>query len=159
MAKTDVILIKKVDGLGGEADQASVAAGYARNYLIPQGYAIPLTNANKRRVDSLRERREKRETEELEHAKELEASLSKLVLNIKVKTGEDGRMFGSVTSQVIADELMSQFELELDRRKIQLPESIKSAGEHLIEIRLHADVTAKLKVQIEGTTPMPTAAE
>jgi len=78
---------------------------------------------------------------------------------VKVKTGEDGKMFGSVTSQVIADELMSQFELELDRRKIQLPEAIKSAGEHLIEIRLHTDVTAKLKVQIEGTTPMPVAAE
>ena len=159
MAKTDVILIKKVDGLGGEADQATVAAGYARNYLIPQGYAIPLTNANKRRVESLRERRQKRESDELEHAKELESSLSRLVLNIKVKTGDDGKMFGSVTSQNIADELMSQFELELDRRKIQLPEAIKSAGEHLIEIRLHADVTAKLKVQIEGSTSMPVATE
>ncbi|HCP38083.1 MAG TPA: 50S ribosomal protein L9, partial [Verrucomicrobiales bacterium] len=117
MAKTDVILIKKVDGLGGEADQATVAAGYARNYLIPQGYAIPLTNANKRRVDSLRDRRQKRETEELNHAKELQGSLGKLILNIRMKTGEDGKMFGSVTSQVIAEELMSQFELALVRRK------------------------------------------
>ena len=157
MAKTDVILIKKVDGLGGEADQATVAAGYARNYLIPQGYAIPLTNANKRRVDSLRDRRKKRETEELSHAKELEGSLSKLVLNIKAKTGEDGKMFGSVTSQVIADELISQFELELDRRKILLPEPIKLAGEHLIEIRLHSEVTANLKVLIEGSAPRQTA--
>lgn len=159
MAKTDVILIKKVDGLGGEADQATVAAGYARNYLIPQGYAIPLTNANKRRVDSLRDRRQKREAEELSHAKELQGSLGKLVLNIKVKTGEDGKMFGSVTSQVIAEELMSQFELELDRRKILLPEAIKFAGEHLIEIRLHSDVTANLKVVIEGSAPMPAPAE
>lgn len=157
MAKTDVILIKKVDGLGGEADQATVAAGYARNYLIPQGYAIPLTNANKRRVYSLRDRRQKRETEELSHAKELEGSLSKLVLNIKAKTGEDGKMFGSVTSQVIADELISQFELELDRRKILLPEPIKLAGEHLIEIRLHSEVTANLKVLIEGSAPRQTA--
>ncbi len=159
MAKTDVILIKKIDGLGGEADQATVAAGYARNYLIPQGYAIPLTNANKRRVDSLRDRRQKRETEELNHAKELQGSLGKLIFNIRMKTGEDGKMFGSVTSQVIAEELMSQFELELERRKILLPEPIKFAGEHLIEIRLHTDVTANLKVVIEGSAPILTAAE
>ncbi|MDB4664976.1 50S ribosomal protein L9 [Verrucomicrobia bacterium] len=159
MAKTDVILIKKVDGLGGEADHATVAAGYARNYLIPQGYAIPMTSANKRRVDSLRDRREKREAEELAHAKELEASLSKMMLTIKAKTGEDGKMFGSVTSKVIADELMSQFELELDRRKIQLPEAIKLAGEHLIDIRLHNDVTASLKVLIEGSVPVSVASE
>jgi large subunit ribosomal protein L9 len=159
MAKTDVILIKKVDGLGGEADHATVAAGYARNYLIPQGYAIPMTSANKRRVDSLRDRREKREAEELAHAKELESSLSKMMLTIKAKTGEDGKMFGSVTSKVIADELMSQFELELDRRKIQLPEAIKLAGEHLIDIRLHNDVTASLKVLIEGSVPVSVASE
>ena len=159
MAKTDVILIKKVDGLGGEADHATVAAGYARNYLIPQGCAIPMTSANKRRVDSLRDRREKREAEELAHAKELEASLSKMMLTIKAKTGEDGKMFGSVTSKVIADELMSQFELELDRRKIQLPEAIKLAGEHLIDIRLHNDVTASLKVLIEGSVPVSVASE
>ena len=159
MAKTDVILIKKVDGLGGEADQATVAAGYARNYLIPQGYAIPLTNANKRRVDSLRDRRQKREKEELNHAKELQSSLGKLTLNIRMKTGEDGKMFGSVTSQVIAEELMSQFELELERRKILLPDPIKFAGGHIIEIRLHTDVTANLKVLIEGSAPIPTAAE
>ena len=159
MAKTEVILIKPVDGLGGEADQATVAAGYARNYLIPQGYAIPLTGANKKRVESLRDRRQKREAEELAHAKELESSLGKLVLSIRAKTGEDGKMFGSVTSQVIADELMSQFELELDRRKIQLSEAIKVAGEHLVEIRLHPEVNAHLKVMVEGSVPIPSAPE
>lgn len=128
MAKTEVILIKPVDGLGGEADQATVAAGYARNYLIPQGYAIPLTGANKKRVESLRDRRQKREAEELAHAKELESSLGKLVLSIRAKTGEDGKMFGSVTSQVIADELMSQFELELDRRKYNCLRPLRLQG-------------------------------
>ena len=159
MAKTEVILIKPVEGLGGEADQASVAAGYARNYLIPQGFAIPLTGANKRRIESLRDRRQKREAEELAHAKELESSLGKLVLNIRVKTGDDGKLFGSVTSQDIADELMNQFELELDRRKIQLSSPIKSLGEHLVEIRVHGEVTANLKVQVEGVAPMPSSAE
>ena len=76
-----------------------------------------------------------------------------------MKTGEDGKMFGSVTSQVIAEELMSQFELELERRKILLPDPIKFAGEHIIEIRLHTDVTVNLKVLIEGSAPIPTAAE
>ena len=105
MAKTEVILIKNIVGLGGESDQVKVAAGYARNYLIPQGFAIPLSAGNKRRLESLRQRRAEREAHELNSMTELSKSLQKLVLTIKVKTGEDGKMFGHVTNGMIADEL------------------------------------------------------
>src|SRR5512135_581107 len=109
MAKTEVILTHNIVGLGGESDQVKVAAGYARNYLFPQGLAIPLTGANKKRIESLRKKRAVREAHELNTMLELAKGLDKLICLIKVKTGDDGRMFGSVTSGTIADELKHQF--------------------------------------------------
>src|SRR6185295_17226189 len=103
--KTEVILTSNIIGLGGESDQVKVAAGYARNFLFPQGLAIPVTQANKRRLESLKQRRGEREAHELNTMSELAKSLSKMTLAITVKTGEDGKMFGSVTSGTIADEL------------------------------------------------------
>src|SRR5207253_5591767 len=102
MAKTEVILTHNIVGLGGESDQVKVAAGYARNYLFPQGLAIPLTAANKRRLEVLKQRRGEREAHDLNTMSELSKSLSKLVCVITVKTGEDGKMFGTVTSGMIA---------------------------------------------------------
>src|SRR3989442_16042285 len=103
MAKTEVILTHNIVGLGGESDQVKVAAGYARNFLLPQGLAIPLTAANKRRLDVLRQRRAERETHDLNTMTELAKSISKLICLITVKTGDDGKMFGTVTSGMIAD--------------------------------------------------------
>src|SRR5260221_12618414 len=110
MAKTEVILTHNIVNLGGESDQVKVAAGYARNYLFPQGLAIPLTGANKRRLEALKQRRAEREAHELNTMTELAKGLSKMTLKITVKTGDDGKMFGSVTSATIADELKHQFE-------------------------------------------------
>jgi large subunit ribosomal protein L9 len=84
MAKTDVILVKPISGLGGESDQVTVAAGYARNYLIPEGYAIPVTKANKRQLEVLQARKVARESRELNAATELAASLEKLLLTLQV---------------------------------------------------------------------------
>src|SRR5207244_12265115 len=109
MAKTEVILTHNVIGLGAESDHVKVAAGYARNYLFPQGLAIPLTAANKRRLEALRRRRAEREAHELNSMAELAQGLSKLTLVIKVKAGEDGKMFGSVSDGTIDDELNNQF--------------------------------------------------
>ena len=102
MAKTKVILTRNVDNLGGEADNVEVTAGYARNYLIPQGFAVPVTRANKRQLEVLQQRRAEREVNELSGAEELAKSVSKLVLLIKVRTGDDGKLFGSVTSIMIS---------------------------------------------------------
>ncbi|HZR15914.1 MAG TPA: 50S ribosomal protein L9 [Verrucomicrobiae bacterium] len=155
MAKTEVILTHNIVGLGGESDQVKVAAGYARNYLFPQGLAIPLTGANKRRLESLKQRRAEREAHELNTMAELAKSISKLLCVITVKTGEDGKMFGTVTSGMIADQLKTQFEISLDKKKIHLDQPIRALGEHELELRLHPDVTSTLKVRVESTTPLP----
>jgi large subunit ribosomal protein L9 len=156
MAKTEVILTHNIVGLGGESDQVKVAAGYARNYLFPQGLAVPLTSANKRRIEALRQRRAEREAHELNTMTDLSKSLSKLICVVTVKTGEDGKMFGTVTSGLIADQLKTQFDVTLDKRKIHLEHPIRALGEHEVELRLHADVVTNLKVRVESTTPPPT---
>ena len=158
MAKTEVILTHNIVGLGGESDQVKVAAGYARNYLFPQGLAIPLTGANKRRIEALRQRRAEREAHELNTMTDLAKSLSKLICLITVKTGEDGKMFGTVTSGMIADQLKTQFDVTLDKRKIHLEQPIRALGDHEVELRLHADVVTTLKVRVESTTPAADAA-
>src|SRR5512138_1996909 len=155
MAKTEVILTHNIVGLGAESDQVKVAAGYARNYLFPQGLAIPLTGANKRRLEVLKERRAEREAHELNTMTELAKSISKLICLISVKTGEDGKMFGTVTSGMIADQLKTQFDVTLDKRKIHLELPIRALGDHEVEMRLHPDVNATLKVRVESSTPLP----
>jgi large subunit ribosomal protein L9 len=154
MPKTEVILTHNIVGLGGESDQVKVAAGYARNYLFPQGFAIPLTGANKRRLEALKQRRATREADELNHMTELSRSLVKLVAVVMVKTGEDGKMFGSVTSGTVADQLKTQFDIALDKKKIHLEHPIRTLGEHEVELRLHHGLTTTLKVRVESSTPV-----
>ena len=155
MPKTEVILTHNIVGLGAESDQVKVAAGYARNFLFPQGLAIPVTGTNKRRLEALKQRRAEREAHELNTMTELGKSLSKLICLITAKTGEDGKMFGTVTSGMIADELKTQFDVSLDKRKIHLTHPIRNLGDCEIELHLHADVKSSLKVRIESITPLP----
>ena len=159
MAKTDVILTHNVVGLGGESDQVKVNAGYARNYLFPQGLAIPVTGANKRRLEVLRQRRAERETHELQSMTELSQALSKLTLTISVKTGEDGKLFGSVTAGTIADELRAHYDAIVDKRKIHLAHPIKTTGDYEAELRLHPSVNTTLKVKVQSSTPASAQAE
>jgi len=155
MAKLDVILIQNVVGLGAETDQIKVAAGYARNYLIPQGLAISMSQGNKRRLEVLRQRRSDREALELNTMSELGKSLSKVTLTIAVKTGDDGKMFGSVTSGSIADALKTQLDVALDKKKIHLERPIHALGEHEIELRLHPEVRCSIKVVVKSSNPPP----
>src|SRR5437763_12918897 len=154
MAKTEVILAHQVIGLGAESDQVKVAAGYARNYLFPQGLAIPLTAANKRRLEALRQRRAEREGHEFNTMNELAKSLAKMLLVVTAKAGEDGKMFGSITPGIIPDELKHQFEVAIDKTKIDLEHPLRTLGEHEVELRLHPEVTATLKVRIDSATPL-----
>src|ERR1700761_7754335 len=151
--KTEVILIQNIVGLCGESDLVKVAPGYARNYLFPQGLAVPLTGANKRRIEALKQRRAEREAHEFNTMSELSKSVSKLIAVIQVKTGDDGKMFGAVTAGTIADQLKTQFDVVLDKKKIHLEHPIKTLGEHEIDLRLHSEVHAKLKVRVESSTP------
>jgi large subunit ribosomal protein L9 len=154
MAKTEVILTNNIVGLGGESDQVKVKAGYARNYLFPQRLAIPVTQANKRHMEALKQRRAEREAHEFNTMTELSKALGKMICVIKVKTGEDGKLFGAVTAGMIADELKHQFDVTLDKKKIHLESSIRALGEHEIELNLHHEVKGTLKVRVESTTPL-----
>src|SRR5579863_1233471 len=116
--KTEVILVQNIVGLGAESDLVKVAAGYARNYLFPQGLAVPVTGANKRRIEALKQRRGEREAHELATMTELSKSISKLITVITVKTGDDGKLFGAVTAGMITDQLKTQFDILLDKKKI-----------------------------------------
>src|SRR3982751_6090348 len=159
MAKTEVILTHNIVGLGGESDQVKVAAGYARNYLFPQHLAIPVSGANKRRLEALKQRRAEREAHEFNTMRELAKGVQKLICVVKVKTGEDGKIFGTVTTGMIADELKHQFDITLDKRKIHLETPIRALGEHEVELRLHHDVKATLKVRVESLNPLPPVVE
>lgn len=155
MAKTKVILTKAVENLGGEADNVEVAAGFARNYLIPQGLAVPVTRANKRQLEVLQQRRAEREASELSGAEELAKSIAKIPLHMKVRTGDDGKMFGSVTAQMIIDELKSQFEISLNRKQVHLEEPIRRVGDYEVELKLHSEVSAGLNLRVESINPLP----
>jgi large subunit ribosomal protein L9 len=154
MSKTEVILTHNIVGLGAESDQVKVAAGYARNYLFPQRLAVPLTQVNERHIGALRQRRAEREAHEFNSMTELSKALSKLICVIKVKAGEDGKMFGSVTAGMIADELKHQFDISLDKKKIRLEHPIRATGDHEVELHLHPEVKGTLKVRVENLTPM-----
>lgn len=155
MPKVEVILTHPIVGLGAESDQVRVASGYARNFLLPHGLAISITDGNKRRLEALRKRRAEREAHDFNAMTELAKSLTKMTLTIAVKTGDDGKMFGSVTNGTIADELKKQFDVALDKRKIHIEKPIKGLGEHEVQMRLHAEVHTNLKVVINSTNPMP----
>jgi large subunit ribosomal protein L9 len=151
--KTEVILTHNIVGLGAESDQVKVAPGYARNYLFPHRLAIPLTQANRRHIEALKRKRAEREAHEFNTMTELAKGVQKLICVIKVKAGEDGKMFGAVTAGMIADELKHQFDISLDKKKIHLEHPIKMLGEYDVELHLHADVKSTLKVHVQSLTP------
>jgi large subunit ribosomal protein L9 len=107
-----------------------------------------VTKANKRQLEVLKARKIARESRELSAATELAGSLSKLLLTLKARTGEDGRLFGSITAANISTELKQQFDVDIDRRKIHLESPIKHLGEHTADLRLHGDITAQLRVKL-----------
>jgi large subunit ribosomal protein L9 len=148
--KTEVILTHNIVGLGAESDQVKVAPGYARNFLFPQRLAIPLTQANRRHIEALKRKRAEREAHEFNTMTELAKGVQKLICILKVKTGEDGKMFGSVTAGMIADELKHQFDISLDKKKIHLEHPIKALGEYDVELHLHTDVKSSLKVHVQS---------
>ena len=149
--QTEVILTSHIVSLGkSEGDMVSVAPGYARNYLLPHGLAVPSSPGNQRRIASLQIQKVEREGTELQHMTELRDSLKSLKLVIKVKTGEGRKLFGSVTAGTICDELKNQFDVDLDKRKVALDKAIKEIGEYDVPLKLHADIEAELKVIVEN---------
>jgi large subunit ribosomal protein L9 len=159
MAHTEILLIKPVDGLGGEGDQVKVRAGYARNFLLPRKIAVPLTAANRKHVDALKKRRAEREQSELSGAQELGKQLEKASLAFAVKTGEGGKMFGAITAQDIHEKLTAQG-LIIDKKKIHLHTPVKTLGKHEVKVKLHADVSVDISFDVVSENPIvPVAVE
>ena len=143
----EVILRDHVDNLGKRGEIVKVADGYARNYLLPRKLALEATDANKQWIARERKIAEAREGEEREAAEALAERLVALDLQISRKVGDNDAMYGSVTNNDIAD-LLKQKGFDIDRRKILLPDAIRTIGETHVPVKLHRDVTAQLKLNI-----------
>ena len=151
MALAQVILREKVDGLGAEADVVKVRPGYARNFLIPQGKAFEATKANLRHINALKATRARRETEELETARDLATRIAKVKPKFTLELGQAGKAFGSVTSIDIHKELETSG-IAIERHSIELEKPIKKSGKTEVPIRLHPEITAILTVTVEAAT-------
>ena len=145
---TKLILTNEVTGLGAAGDVVDVKDGYARNYLLPRGLATAWTKGGQRQLDQIRAARGKRAIATLEEAQSLKASLEAKPLVISERAGENGRLFGAVTSKEIAEGVKEMFDKDIDRRTVEFPTPIKALGEHKATVRLHEDVFANLVVQV-----------
>jgi large subunit ribosomal protein L9 len=157
MANSEILLLKPVEGLGGEGDQVKVRAGYARNYLLPRGFAAPVTVANRKQVDALKRRRAERESLELNGAQELAKKLEKTSFAFAVKTGEGGKMFGAITGSDVHDKLTAAG-FSIDKKRILLHTPVKTLGKHTVKVKLHADVTVELAFDVVSENPIEVAA-
>ena len=147
---TQIILTEKVEHLGAEADVVKVKSGYARNFLIPQGKALEVTPATMKRLNLLKAKRAEREAKELNESEDLARRINKLKITLELETGEQGKAFGSITAADIAARLKSELGKEIDRHRIQLDGPIKESGAHEVPIKLHADVVAKLTLNVKA---------
>ena len=143
-----VILLEDIKKLGKKGDLVNVADGYARNYLFPRNLAKEATAGGIKQLKQEKAALENKRKKEKEQAKELAAKLSDTIITLKVKSGEQGKLFGSVTSKDISEALKEQQKIEVDRRKIELSEPIKSLGSYKVDIKLAPEVDAKLTVKI-----------
>jgi len=143
----EVILKEDVANLGHHGDLVKVADGYARNFLLPRKMALQATQANKAVIEQMKSAAARRSATEKAIAETVAVKLAPVVLSFTRKSGENGHLFGSVTSVDIAAALEAQG-VEVDRRKIQLPEPLKTLGEATVAIKLHREVTAQIKVTI-----------
>ena len=146
MAK--LILTHEVTGLGAPGDVVDVKDGYARNYLLPRHLATPWTKGGESQITAIRKARKAREIESLDEAKSTRDSLQSKAVVISVKAGDSGRLFGAVTTTDIAEAVAASGAPKVDKRKIEIGQPIKSTGEYTVSVRLHAEVSANIKLKI-----------
>jgi large subunit ribosomal protein L9 len=143
----EVILREHIDNLGRRGDVVKVAAGYARNYLLPRKLALAVTDNNKRQIDREKKLAEARDLEEKSQAEAIAQRLAQLDIEIARRVGEHDTLYGSVTSQDIAQALKDKG-FDIDKRKISLAEPLKALGESTIPVKIHREVTAQVKVKV-----------
>ncbi len=143
----EVILREDVKTLGRAGEMVRVKPGYARNYLLPQGLAFEATEGNKKRIAAESKARTSRDQAEKTEAQKVAATLGEVTVHLSGKAGEEGKLFGSITSQDVADAL-ARAGHTVDKRRIELDHPIKTIGEHTVSIRLHSEVHAQLRVSV-----------
>lgn len=144
-----VLLVKDVPGIGKAGQTKNVADGHARNYLLPRGLAVIATQGAVKQVEALKLASAKRDAETLQEAQLLANTLNSTQLTFKVKAGANDRLFGAVTAADIAEQLVKDHKINIDKRKIELEHPIKDLGQRGVPIKLHPDVTAHVQVLIE----------
>ena len=144
-----VILLENVKSLGTKGEIVNVNDGYARNFILPKKLGVEATGKNLNDLKLQKNNEKKVAQENLDAAKELAAELSAGKVELAIKVGEGGRTFGSVSSKEIAVAVKDQMQLDIDKKKIQLKESIKSLGTHIVTVKLHPEVSAELKVVVK----------
>lgn len=156
MATTEVILTENLSPLGAEADIVKVRRGYARNFLLPQGKALEANAGSMRAIGHLKAKRAEREGRELNEAEELASRINKLRLNLTLDTGASGKAFGSITAKDLTDRIETELQnVKLPRHAVVLDKGIKESGDHEVPVKLHPDVTAKLKVKVAANQVEP----
>ncbi|MGP3980715.1 50S ribosomal protein L9 [Streptomyces sp. KR80] len=143
-----IILTHEVSGLGTAGDVVDVKDGYARNYLVPRGLAIRWTKGGEKDVEQIRRGRRIREIATIEQANEVKARLEAVKVRLATRSGDAGRLFGSVTPADIASAIKAAGGPDVDKRRIELGAPIKTLGSHQVSVRLHADVAAKVGVEV-----------
>ena len=154
-----VILLDEIKGKGGEGDIIDVAQGYAENYLIPNKLAVAATKGNLKQLEERRNNIEKREAVRISDANTLKEQLDGKKVTVDAKVGDEGILFGSVTSQMIADAIKDQLGVEIDRKRIELGKPIKVAGSHEVAISLYRDIRSSVTVLVGAQAAEPAAEE
>ena len=143
-----LILTHEVSGLGSAGDVVDVKNGYARNYLIPQGFAVSWSKGGEKQIESIRAARAARELATIEEAQDLKMKLENATIQLSVKAGKDGRLFGSVRPGDVADAVQAQGVGSLDKRKVEVPATIKTVGDHDATVRLREDIVATISLKV-----------
>ncbi|TDL72344.1 50S ribosomal protein L9 [Rhodococcus qingshengii] len=144
-----VIFLKDVKGKGKKGEVKNVADGYAHNFLIKQGLAIEASNTNISTLEGQKKKEDKRAAEELAEAKKLGEQLEKITVELSAKAGEGGRLFGSITTKQIAEELQKKHGIKIDKRKMELSDAIRTLGHTKVPVKLHHEVLATLTVHVK----------
>ena len=143
-----LILTQEVDGLGAPGDVVEVKDGYGRNYLVPRGLGIRWTRGGEKTIESIKSARAARAARDEGHAQQIKAKLEASTVNVKVRAGEGGRLFGAVTTSEIADAIAEVSGEKVDRRTIVVTNPIKTLGAHEVSVKLHDEVTAKVSLNV-----------
>ena len=146
----EVIFVKDLKGQGKTGERKNISDGYAKNFLLPKKVAVEATNANLNDAKGKKEAIQHQKDVAEENARNLCAKINEITLNVTAKGGENGKLFGSVTSKDLSEQLKNEYKLDVDKRKFVLPDGIKSAGDYTIDIKLHPGIVAKLKVNVKA---------